>query len=66
MTIYRHYKGNLYEIIGEAKHTETEEEMIVYRAQYGDGALWVRPKAMFFETVEIDGVARPRFEKVDE
>jgi hypothetical protein len=66
VTIYRHYKGNLYEIIGEAKHTETEEEMIVYRAQYGDGALWVRPKAMFFETVEIDGVARPRFEKVDE
>ena len=64
MTRYRHYKGNIYTVIGEARHTETEEEMIVYRAEYGEGGLWVRPKAMFFESVKIDGVVRPRFEKV--
>ena len=59
---YRHYKGNLYEVIGVARHSETLEEMVVYRALYGDGGLWVRPLAMFCETVVIDGREIPRFE----
>ncbi len=63
--IYRHYKGAVYEVIGEAKHSETEEELIVYRAVYGSRSLWVRPKEMFFEKVTVDGVEKPRFEKVE-
>lgn len=58
---YRHYKGGLYEVIGEARHSETDEEMVVYRALYGDGGLWVRPKAMFLESVHVDGKEVPRF-----
>lgn len=58
---YRHYKGSEYEVIGIAKHSETLEEFIVYRALYGDHALWVRPKKMFTETVTIDGKEMPRF-----
>lgn len=61
---YKHYKGNEYEVIGEARHSETLEPMVVYRAMYGDHKLWVRPIAMFFENVTIDGVVRPRFEKI--
>jgi hypothetical protein len=61
---YRHYKGNDYEVIGVATHSETREELVVYRPLYGDGALWVRPLAMFVETVTVDGKARPRFSKV--
>jgi hypothetical protein len=58
---YRHYKGKEYQVIGCARHTETEEELVVYRALYGEGGLWVRPKAMFLETVAMDGVVTPRF-----
>lgn len=58
---YRHYKGNLYTVIGIAKHSETLEEMVVYRAEYGEHGLWVRPLVMFAEDVEIDGKTVPRF-----
>lgn len=58
---YRHYKGKDYLVLGVARHSETEEELVVYRTDYGDRGLWVRPKAMFLETVEIDGQAVPRF-----
>ena len=55
--IYRHFKGNLYEVIGMAKHSETLEEMVVYRALYGEGGLWVRPASMWNETIERDGIS---------
>jgi hypothetical protein len=58
---YRHYKGNEYVVIGVAKHSETLEEMVVYRPDYGEQGLWVRPKEMFLETVEVDGKQVPRF-----
>ena len=61
---YRHYKGNLYEVIGTARHSETLEEMVVYRALYGEGGLWVRPLGMFLESVEIGGKTVHRFEYV--
>ena len=59
---YRHFKGNEYEVIAIAKHSETLEEMVVYRALYGEGGLWVRPAKMFFETIECDGKRMKRFE----
>lgn len=58
---YRHYKGNEYEVIGVAKHSETLEDLVVYRALYGEGGLWVRPLTMFVEDVLIDGKMVPRF-----
>lgn len=58
---YRHYKGNEYEVIGCARHSETDEELVVYRALYGDRGLWVRPRAMFMEQVLMDGELVPRF-----
>jgi len=58
---YRHYKGHEYEVLGVARHSETEEKYVVYRALYGDGGLWVRPREMFLETVLIDGRPCPRF-----
>ncbi len=61
---YRHYKGGIYEVIGVAKHSETLEEMAVYRHD-DDGSLWVRPLTMFTEDVTIDGKKQPRFEKID-
>lgn len=61
--IYRHFKDGRYEVIGVAKHSETLEEMVVYRALYGDGGIWVRPLAMWNETVERDGKIFPRFQK---
>lgn len=61
---YRHYKGNEYEVIGIAKHSETLETMVVYRPLYGEGGMWVRPAAMFAETVVIDGKTLPRFERL--
>ena len=61
---YRHYKGNDYEVIGEARHSETEEPFVVYRALYGERGLWIRPRAMFLDTVMIDGRAHPRFRRL--
>jgi hypothetical protein len=61
---YRHYKGNYYEVIGVVRHSETLEEMVLYKQLYGEGALWVRPLIMFTETVIIEGQTKPRFEKV--
>ncbi len=58
---YRHYKGKEYEVIGVARHSETEEEFVVYRTLYGNFDLWIRPKAMFLETVHVDGKEVPRF-----
>ncbi len=52
---YRHFKGNEYQVLGMARHSETEEEMVVYRPLYGEGGLWVRPAAMWAEEVERDG-----------
>jgi hypothetical protein len=64
--IYRHFKGRLYEVLGPARHSETEELFVVYRALYGDGGTWIRPAAMFFDTIERDGVVQPRFAFVAE
>lgn len=61
---YRHFKGNLYEVIGVARHSETREEMVVYRALYGQYGLWVRPAAMWTETVDRDGYYGPRFQYI--
>src|SRR5262245_46289835 len=58
---YRHYKGNEYSVLGEAKHSETLEELVVYRQEYGSRGLWVRPKQMFLETVIVAGQLVPRF-----
>ena len=59
-----HFKGNRYRLEGFAKDSETLEEMVVYRALYGEGGLWVRPARMFFETIERDGYHGPRFQLV--
>lgn len=61
---YRHYKGKEYEVIGVAKHSETLEDLVVYRALYDKQQLWVRPLKMFKETVIVKGVQKPRFEFV--
>jgi hypothetical protein len=58
---YKHYKSKEYEVIGVAKHSETLEELVCYRALYGDHELWVRPLKMFLENVELDGKKVPRF-----
>lgn len=58
---YRHYKGKDYEVIGLARHSETEEPLVVYRCLYGDHSLWVRPLAMFCESVDVAGELVPRF-----
>ena len=62
--LYRHYKGNLYEVLDTARHSETLEPMTLYRALYGDKGLWVRPAAMFAETVVVDGVQQARFTRI--
>lgn len=59
--IYKHYKGNLYQVMEVATHSETLEKVVVYRPLYGERALWVRPLAMFVEEVEINGLMVPRF-----
>lgn len=63
---YRHYKGGEYEVIGVARHSETHEPLVVYRPLYNASGWWVRPHAMFFGTLMIDGVEQPRFAPVDE
>lgn len=63
---YRHYKGQEYEVLGLARHSETEEEFVVYRAQYGERGLWIRPAAMFVEPVVVAGHSCPRFQLVTE
>ena len=60
---YRHYKGNEYTVLSVARHSETLEELVVYRQEYGDRGLWVRPAAMFAETVMVDGKAVPRLDR---
>jgi hypothetical protein len=62
--LYRHYKGGEYEVIGIARHSETHEPLVVYRPLYNTTGWWVRPHAMFFEDVVVDGVLRARFERV--
>lgn len=61
---YRHFKGKEYELIGVATHSETMEPMVVYRALYGEGGLWVRPAAMWTEQIEQDGYRGPRFQYI--
>lgn len=63
-TRYRHFKGNEYEVIAIATHSETLEKMVVYRALYGEGGIWVRPLEMFEGTVERDGKTYKRFEEI--
>jgi hypothetical protein len=62
---YRHYKGHEYTVLGVARHSETLEDLVVYRQEYGKRGLWVRPAAMFLETVSVEGRAVPRFERLD-
>jgi hypothetical protein len=61
---YRHYKGKEYTVIGVARHSETEEELVVYRKEYDDHGLWARPLGMFLEHVEVEGKMVPRFEYI--
>lgn len=63
---YRHFKGNLYELVGIAHHSETMEEMVVYRALYGEGGLWVRPASMWLEQVDREDYHGPRFTFLEE
>ncbi len=63
---YQHYKGGIYEVIGIAKHSENLEEMVVYKALYGENGLWVRPLKMFLENVIVDEKEVPRFKFLEE
>ena len=63
---YRHYKGNDYEVLGVARHSETEEEYVVYLPLYGAGGLWIRPLGMFLESVTIGETVVPRFRRLEE
>ena len=63
--LYKHFKGNKYGVIGIAKHSETLEEMVVYKALYGDGDIWVRPAKMWNETIQRDGKTFKRFEYIE-
>lgn len=62
---YRHFKGHEYEVLGVARHSETHEPLVVYRPLYGEGGLWVRPLAMFTETVTHEGNVVPRFQQLE-
>lgn len=59
--LYRHYKGQQYRVLGVARHSETEEELVIYQALYGEYGLWARPLSMFRESVQVDGEQLPRF-----
>lgn len=61
---YRHYKGNDYQVLGVARHSETGEELVVYIPLYGEGGYWVRPLQMFLETVDVNGEPVPRFQYI--
>jgi hypothetical protein len=63
--IYRHYKGNLYQVIEVATHSETQEQLVVYRTLYGDYSMWVRPLEMFEESIQVDGQEVARFTFVE-
>ena len=63
---WRHYKGGLYRVIGDVRHSETLEQMTLYQALYGEGGLWVRPGAMFRSDVVIEGVRQPRFQRISD
>jgi len=62
--VYRHFKGNYYEVIGFARHSESLEEMVIYKALYGEEGMWVRPSSMWENLIEIDGELVKRFEYV--
>ena len=64
--LYRHYKGGDYEVISTARHSETDEWLVVYRCLYDDASWWVRPLAMFMEPVTIDNKTMPRFHRIPE
>jgi hypothetical protein len=63
--LYQHYKGHRYQVLHLARHSETEEVLVVYRALHGDRGIWVRPRAMFNESIEVDGEKVPRFVRID-
>ena len=62
--VYRHFKGNYYEVVGFAKHSESLEEMVIYKPLYDEGGMWVRPSSMWDNLVEVDGKLVKRFEYV--
>lgn len=63
---YRHYKGNEYDVLGVVRHSETLEPLVLYRPRDNDSGLWVRPFAMFTETIDIDGKVQPRFNRISD
>ena len=63
--LYRHYKGNVYAVVGVGRHSETLEEMVVYQAEYGDNEIWVRPLIMFIGKVDHEGKEVPRFKSLE-
>ncbi len=64
--VYQHFKGNRYEVLDIARHSETMEEYVVYKALYGEHGVWIRPLVMFEESIERDGVCRKRFQLIEE
>lgn len=64
--LYRHYKGGHYTVLGVARHSETEELFVVYRPEYGEKQLWIRPLVMFQELIEINGEYQPRFQRIEQ
>ena len=65
-SLFQHYKGNRYQVLHVARHSETLEELVVYQALYGDFGIWVRPLSMFFETITLNGSPTPRFKLLAE